>query len=96
MKIQNALASEFGERYFSGMAYLRDSGIRDAVRYGVYTSAEVNGKTWKELFLGSETTPDVHEKPEAGYLLARKFLEIGAHLGYWELKDVNYAHLSAI
>lgn len=95
-KIQNALASEFGERYFSGMAYLRDSGIRDAVRYGVYTSAEVNGKTWKELFLGSETTPDVHEKPEAGYLLARKFLEIGAHLGYWKLKDVDYAHLSAV
>lgn len=91
-KIENSLIGEFGNKFFSGYEYLKDSGLSDAVRYGVYTQEEIEalGGTWKSVFLGSESNPDVHENAQAGYLLARKFIEIGVELGYWPDGDKSY------
>lgn len=88
-KLDALLRDAFNQRYFNGYYYLRDSGLNDAVRYGIYTQAEIEGKTWKEVFLLSEENPDVHETPQAGYLLARKFLEMGEMLGYWNGGDLT-------
>lgn len=88
-RVDALLRDAFGQRYFNGYYYLRDSGLNDAVRYGIYTQEQISGKTWKEIFLLSEENPDVHETPQAGYLLARKFLEMGENLGYWSGGDLT-------
>lgn len=101
LKIENGLRSIFGNRYFSGYTYLKDSGIADAIKYGVLTKEQVSGLDWKQVFLTNSITSgvpntnyDVHQNSYASYLLARKFIEIGIMLGYWPEYDYSYETLS--
>lgn len=101
LKIENGLRSVFGNRYFSGYTYLKDSGIADAIKYGVLTAEQVSGLDWKQVFLTNSidsgvpnTNYDVHQNKYASYLLVRKFIEIGIMLGYWPEYDYSYETLS--
>lgn len=101
LKIENGLRSIFGNRYFSGYTYLKDSGIADAIKYGVLTEEQVSGLDWKQVFLTNSidsgvpnTNYDVHQNKYASYLLVRKFIEIGIMLGYWPEYDYSYKTLS--
>lgn len=94
-KIESKLKGEFGHHYFSAYEYFRDSGVSDAVRYGLFTPEQVAGKDYKEVFANSTYGDFLHFNKYASYLVARKFIEIGAQLGYWPLGDVSYEALTA-
>ena len=102
LKIENNLRALFGNKYFSGYTYLKDAGINDGLRCGLFTAEQISGLDWKQVFLTNSidsgtpnTNYDVHQNRYASYLIARKFIEIGIMLGYWDEFDYSYETLGA-
>jgi hypothetical protein len=102
LKIENNLRALFGNKYFSGYTYLKDAGINDGLRCGLFTAEQISGLDWKQVFLTNSidsgtpnTNYDVHQNRYASYLIARKFIEVGIMLGYWDEFDYSYETLGA-